>query len=147
MKFEAGMSFRVLTKVFLGLVVAVTAATTLCETARCENAEPIQSVTHKEAALNSKYVDAALAKVLDAWSKTQVAQNAKNATTISFVIAKDGTVSQLSIKESSGDSHQDYSAIETIISAGSFDSLPGDGPETVSIDVHMGHVAAVAHKK
>jgi TonB family protein len=128
----------VATKVFLAMMVSMTAAATCCGAARCEEAQPaLQSVTKAEAPSTSQYADTAREKVLESWMKNPVALNAKHATTVLFSVMKNGTVSQLSIKTSSGNSHQDYAAIETIIAAG-FAPLPSDGPDAISIDVQVG---------
>lgn len=133
------MSTR-MTKAVLAAAISIIAAGAFCDSGRCEGS--LQSVSHEESLSNSRYVDTARETVLENWAKNQASLAAKRATTVSFCISKNGTVSQLSIKASSGNSHQDYAAIETII-ASSFSPLPNDGPDAVSVEMQVGAL----HKK
>jgi TonB family protein len=127
-------------KAVLALAISIIAVGTICDSGRCE--ESLQSVSHEDSLSNSQYVDTVRETVLENWAKNQASLAAKRATTVSFSISKNGTVSQLSIKASSGNSHQDYAAIETII-ASSFSPLPNDGPDAVSVEMQVGAL----HKK
>lgn len=128
------MSSRFLTKLMLGIAVIATVANAVCAPASAEE----QSAPTPE---SSAYAKAALHKVLDVWCKSHVAQAAKSATTISFSVTKNGTVSKLFITGSSGNSHQDYAAVETIIGASAFPPLPSGTADTISIEAHLGSIA------
>ncbi len=127
-------------KAVLAAVISVIGAGAICDSGRCEGSR--QSVSHEDSLSNSRYVDTVRETVLENWAKNQASLAAKRTTTVSFSISKNGTVSQLSIKTSSGNSHQDYAAIETII-ASSFSPLPNDGPDAVSVEMQVGAL----HKK
>ena len=56
---------------------------------------------------------------------------------VTFEIARDGQVSNVAIKESSGNRHYDFTAMRAIADAAPFPQLPAEFPGTV-LRIHMG---------
>jgi hypothetical protein len=121
----------------LAIILAFVALAVTCDTARCEETRSAsQSVSIRDSLSYSQYVEAAREKILKAWSKNSAASSAKQSTVVSCTVSKSGLVSQLSIKTSSGNSHQDYAAIETIIGV---ELAPfSEVADTITLDVKIG---------
>jgi hypothetical protein len=86
----------------------------------------------------SGYVGKLTKRIQTEWNKTPYPKKSKHDTTIGFVIKKSGEISELKLKNRSGNSKQDQAVIKTIEQLSPLEALPADAPDTVSVELSLG---------